>query len=179
MLLKDNIPLTYVFGKIKKEVFFVTLYGVGIALLYDNFHVTRLSIPLSVPMILATVLSLLLAFKSNQAYDRWWEARIIWGAIVNDSRTLARQIMTMTNTDYLSDELDIFRERFIKRQIAWSHILGTSLRGLPLNLGYTGIDPAEIEYISRYDNKPAALLEPHARDLNYALGKNGSTHTSR
>ena len=69
MLLKENIPVTYIFGKIWKEITFVTTYAVLIAVLYNNFHFTRISIPIAVPTILGTVISLLLAFKSNQAYD--------------------------------------------------------------------------------------------------------------
>ena len=78
MLLKSNIPITYILGKIKGGLIAVTIYSVFIAILYDTFHVTRITIPLSVPMVLGTVISLLLGFRSNQAYDRWWEARIIW-----------------------------------------------------------------------------------------------------
>ena len=92
MLLKKNIPFGYIFGKIRFELIIITLYALLVNLLYNNYHLTRISIPISVPTILGTVISLLLGFRSNQAYDRWWEARHIWGAIVNDSRSLARQL---------------------------------------------------------------------------------------
>ena len=118
MLLKDNVPVKYMFGKIKVEVLFVTLYSVLIALLYNNFHITRISIPIAVPTILGTVISLLLAFKSNQAYDRWWEARTIWGAIVNDTRTLTRQLFTFIDDPYGAENEKAFCERMAKRQIA-------------------------------------------------------------
>ena len=42
--------------------------------------------------LLGFVLSLLLLFRTNTAYDRWWEGRRLWGAIVNDSRNLALKI---------------------------------------------------------------------------------------
>jgi len=38
---------------------------------------------------LGTVLGLLLVFRTNTAYDRWWEGRKLWGQLVNDSRSLA------------------------------------------------------------------------------------------
>ncbi|MBT1710513.1 hypothetical protein KK062_19875 [Fulvivirgaceae bacterium PWU5] len=172
MLLKNKIPLTYALGKIRKEIVLVTAYAVLIALIYDKFHFTRISIPLSVPMVMVTVLSLLLAFKSNQAYDRWWEARTIWGAIVNESRTLARQITTMTYTEYDTEALDIFRDRFVKRQIAWAYVLGQSLRGARAFKGLEDLlVDTERHYIERYDNKSFALLELHGRDLNFAMRK--------
>ena len=44
----------------------------------------------------SVIMGVLLVFRTNSAYDRWWEARTVWGAIVNDSRTLARQIKTLS-----------------------------------------------------------------------------------
>lgn len=43
----------------------------------------------SVYSLLGFVISLLLVFRTNTAYDRWWEGRKLWGAVVNDSRNLA------------------------------------------------------------------------------------------
>ncbi|MEJ7558503.1 MAG: bestrophin family ion channel [Pedobacter sp.] len=170
MLLKENIPVKYIFGKIKVEVMFVTLYAVLIAVLYNNFHITRISIPIAVPTMLGTVISLLLAFKSNQAYDRWWEARTIWGAIVNDTRTLTRQLLTFVDDPYGEDNERAFCERMAKRQVAWCHALSRHLRGHdPL----TGLDKLiskeDIEFISRYNNIPLALQELQGVDLRNAF----------
>jgi putative membrane protein len=130
MLLKGKIPLSYTLGKIKYEVLSILGYSILVWLLYHNFHFVRIAIPLSVPAILGTVISLLLGFRSNQAYDRWWEARHIWGAIVNDSRTLARQAGCFMDKEYKEDEIIQFRAHFINRQIAWCHSLGQTLRGM-------------------------------------------------
>ena len=118
MLLKNNIPIGYVFGKIKTEVTVVTVYCIAVAIAYHYLHFTRISIPISVPSTMGTVLSLLLAFRSNQAYDRWWEARTLWGAIVNDSRSLARMIITYPSTEYNAYSVSRFQKIMIKRQIA-------------------------------------------------------------
>jgi len=170
MLLKHNIPLTYIFGKITKELILVTVYAVGIVVLYENFHFTRISIPIAVPALLGTVISLLLAFRSNQAYDRWWEARILWGAIVNDSRTIARQILYFIDDPYYSAEIQLFKERFIKRQIAWAYGLSQSLRKTnPIS----GLDrlmkEEELEFVKGYTNVPMSILELHARDIKRAM----------
>ena len=90
MLLKKNIPFQYIFGKIKYKTIGVAIYTIAVTVLYQIYHFSHFTIPLAVPTLMITVVSLLLAFRSNQAYDRWWEARTIWGAIVNDSRTLSR-----------------------------------------------------------------------------------------
>ncbi|WP_454803829.1 bestrophin family protein [Mucilaginibacter phyllosphaerae] len=173
MLLKENIPVTYIFGKIKKEVLLVTVYSVFIAIMYNTFHFTRISIPIAVPTILGTVISLLLAFKSNQAYDRWWEARTLWGAIVNDTRSLTRQLLTFVDTPYAEDEQRAFCEKLAKRQVAWCYALSRHLRKENPLQGLEHLISAEdLQHVKRYDNVPVGLLELQAADLRsaYKLG---------
>ena len=54
---------------------------------YFNFHST-----IAVHSLLGFIMGLLLVFRTNSAYDRWWEGRKIWGALVNVSRGLAHQL---------------------------------------------------------------------------------------
>ncbi|PSR53869.1 hypothetical protein AHMF7605_10250 [Adhaeribacter arboris] len=170
MLLKKNIPISYVFGKVKYEITFVIIYATIIGVWDKYFHVINISIPLSVPMVLGTVLSLLLAFKSNQAYDRWWEARIVWGAIVNDSRTLVRQLLYFMADPYISVSIKDFQDRFVNRQIAWCYSLGQSLRNQsPTHRLNKYLQPEELEFVSKHDNVPNALLQLHGRDLKRML----------
>lgn len=170
MLLKKNIPLNYVFGKIKVEFLTVVVYSVIVAVVYYHFHLLRFSIPLSAPMIMGTVISLLLAFRSNQAYDRWWEARMIWGAIVNDSRTLGRQIKTLSKEAYQGDEFFFFKQRFIKRQIAWCYSLSRSLRNQDSVIGLEKyLVKGDMQHLKNYSNTPMALLELHGHDIQQAL----------
>ncbi|RZJ85143.1 MAG: hypothetical protein EOO20_20395 [Chryseobacterium sp.] len=170
MLLKNRIPISYVFGKIKFEVFFVAFYASIISLVSDNFDIGHLSLPIAIPMIVGTVISLLLGFRSNQAYDRWWEARIVWGAIVNDSRTLTRQILSFIRDPEYSVEINLFQERFVKRQMAWSYCLGQSLRDNDPDMGLNRyLEKHEMVFINHHDNKPNALLQLHSRDLKYAM----------
>ncbi len=170
MLLREKIPLKYVFGKIRFELLFILVYSSIVYELYHNVHFIRISIPLSVPAILGTVISLLLGFRSNQAYDRWWEARHIWGAIVNDSRSLARETLWFMQNDYGNPHLDILKNQIIRRQIGWAFSLGQHLRGQsPLTGLEEYISLEELETVSRYSNVPAALLNMHGRDIKEAL----------
>ncbi|PSL30285.1 bestrophin family protein [Dyadobacter jiangsuensis] len=170
MLLKKNIPIGYIFGKIKYEILFVTIYGIAIEVIYQNFHITNISIPMTVHSVLGTIISLLLAFRSNQAYDRWWEARIVWGAIVNDSRTFARQILSLMEDPLDPDRIDGFKKRMIKRQIAWCYALGKGLRrDDPMPMVSKFVSEEELEYLKDFDNKHVGLVQLHARDLNNAL----------
>lgn len=170
MLLKKNIPFRYVFGKIKYEIVGISIYAMSIAIIYYVYPSVRITIPLSVPSVLGTVMSLLLGFRSNQAYDRWWEARQIWGAIVNESRTLARQVMSFTNNAYDSDDVKAFRKRMIYRQIAWCYSLGRHLRKENTITGLEKyLDKSELEYLKKVDNVPSALVHEMGADLHMAL----------
>ena len=170
MLLKKNIPIGYVFGKVKIELLMIFLYSLAIAVIHEWFLKLPISIPLAVPTILGTVISLLLGFRSNQAYDRWWEARQVWGAIVNDSRTLARQVLAFTESQYEEDEVHQMRQRMVRRQIAWCYALGQSLRRMNPTGGLDKfLSRRELESLSRFNNVPMALLDQHARDLRRGL----------
>lgn len=170
MLLKKGIPLRYIFGTIRYEILAVTVYTLLINVLYYQYGLQEIAIPLAIPMVLGTVLSLLLAFRSNQAYDRWWEARTIWGAIVNDSRSLVRQLTSMINNANESEEIRHFRDQFVRRQIAWNYALGQSLRKKdPLKGLDRLLSRRELNFVSKFDNIPAGLLQMHSRDLRYAL----------
>lgn len=170
MLLNKRIPLKYILGKIKYELAFVLTYGIAFEIIHHNMSINYISIPMTVPTILGTIISLLLAFRSNQAYDRWWEARIIWGAIVNDSRTLARQIQSFLDNNGLdTEDIRLMQQRVIYRQIAWCYALGRGLRRenpLPHIDKYISED--EINYVAEFDNAHVAILDMQAKDLREA-----------
>ena len=77
-----------------------------------------MSIPPSVVAILGGALAILLAFRNASAYERWWEARKIWGMIVNESRTFTRQALTVADPDNVPDELLQSSYKLVRGQIA-------------------------------------------------------------
>jgi putative membrane protein len=169
MLLKKRIPLKYVLGKIKVELALVIIYTIGFEIIHHFYHAISINIPIAVPTIIGTIISLLLAFKSNQAYDRWWEARIVWGAIVNDSRTLIRQVIAFYKDPDFSIEANDFKERFAKRQAAWCYALAQSLRGKdPIQPIKTLLNENELRFVKNHKHVPNALLMLHAKDLKKA-----------
>lgn len=172
MLLKKKIPMKYVLGKIKIELILVVAYVISFDLIHRYFDAVVMNIPIAIPTIIGTVISLLLAFKSNQAYDRWWEARMIWGAIVNDSRTLLRQVIGFYKDPDFSVEADEFKGSFAKRQAAWCYSLGQALRGKdPLKPIKNLLTPEEFRYVSKHKHVPNAILILHSRALKIAKDK--------
>ncbi|PSR53759.1 hypothetical protein AHMF7605_09595 [Adhaeribacter arboris] len=165
MLIEKRIPFKYLFNKIKLDVLRVFLFSILFQILKHFFVDYLPAIPITLPSILGTSISLILAFKLNHSYDRWWEARKIWGAIVNDSRTLILQVKGFANNNVFTP-VDSIIKRMAFRQIGWCYSLGQSLRGLnPLADLDTYISAEEIAYIQPQTNKPLALLMGHVNDI--------------
>ncbi len=81
--------------KVLKNVFFVAVYSCLIALISHHYPVIKIG---GGPFEYAgLILGLVLVFRINAGYDRWWEARKIWGDIVNNTRNFGLQILHQTD----------------------------------------------------------------------------------
>jgi putative membrane protein len=165
MLLDTKLPIRYIFRDILPDIIRVFFISVVFQLLKQYLAQDIPLIPLQLPTVLGGSISLLLAFKISQSYDRWWEARKVWGAITNDSRTLVLQARTFV-ADNASFSPDLSIQALAYRQIAWCYSLGQSLRGLdPMHCLDQFLPEQELAYIQRHANKPLALLDLHAQQI--------------
>lgn len=162
MLLNRPIPLSFLLGKIKYEALAVFVFANLTFFLRHYIGLEILSIPLGITALVGTSISLLLAFRTNQSYERWWEARVIWGGIVNDSRSLVRQLITFLPDTAPSESIpDVAR-----RQIGWSYLLGETLRRQPTEtLVKTHIPLAEQADVLAAVHQPLAVLQGHAHHI--------------
>jgi len=82
--------------------------------------------------IYGTMLAILIGFRTNEAYNRYWEARILWGQLVNQSRNFARMVLSLINSSSLthekSGEVSEFHQELIYRQLAYNNALRLHLR---------------------------------------------------
>ncbi len=100
------------------------------------FHYTALEhteLPLLPLTVLITALSMFLAFQINQCYERWWEARRLWGQLVNISRCFGRQVTTLISAQRLGAIADenaakLLHQKLLYRQIAYVNVLRICLR---------------------------------------------------
>lgn len=76
-------------GIILELLFITTVASVVVGL--SAAGIANLAIPALPLTLTAPALGLLITFRTNQAYDRWWEARKIWGAVINKTRDMTRQ----------------------------------------------------------------------------------------
>ncbi len=162
MLLNKGIPFSYIVRKVKLELLFVTAIGIVVYYATSLFKDYIPPMPIAIPAFLGTAISVILSFKLNQSYDRWWEARKIWGSIVNDSRNLVLQLQA-----FLKPGNDDTIRKLTFRQIAWCFALGRSLRELePLQNLNEYLSEQELDKIRGHRNKPLAILQLNVRDLS-------------
>ena len=134
---KESGPLPYSFwlgalvlrGSVTSRIIIdVLLFGVVAfaAVLVSRFSAEYFSINLAVPVgpfeAAGAVLGLLLVLRFNAGYDRWWEARKLWGGIVNQSRNLAISALSYGPED------DLWRVKFVRWAAAFPHVIRRSLR---------------------------------------------------
>jgi putative membrane protein len=161
MLLNKRIPILYILGTIKMEIVFVAIIGGSAFYLAELFNEEIPEMPITIPAFLGTAISVILSFKLNQSYDRWWESRRVWGSIVNDSRNLILQLQSFVKAGNNDAVRTIGR-----RHIGWCFCLGQSLRGLnPLDNLNNYLTPEEHRALSKHSNKPLSILQLNSRHI--------------
>ncbi len=105
------------------HIIWLTLFMGSIAALY-YFEIITFSIPWLPVSVIGTAVAFYVGFKNNQAYDRMWEARKIWGGIVNDSRTWGMMVdgfisNFFTDNQLTKEEIHKIKQRLIYRHIGW------------------------------------------------------------
>lgn len=161
MIYDKKVPLRYIFNKIKYDLLNVTIIGLSTYYMTYIFRKDIPEMPITIPAFIGTAISVLLSFKLNQSYDRWWEARKIWGAIVNDSRSFVLQMQS-----FIKKGNDDAVKRISYRHIAWLYSLGQSLRGQnPTENIEQFLTEEEILLIQKHNNKPLAILQLNSDDI--------------
>ena len=78
--------------------------------------------------LLGFVISLLLVFRTNTAYERWWEGRKLWGSLVNNSRNLAIKIHALLGNRQPEDRVFFRRVIPLYARVLWAHLQSEKLR---------------------------------------------------
>jgi putative membrane protein len=168
MLLTRLPSILYTLKKARIEFLYSLILSLSFSFITYNYYEYIPQIPISIPTFLGTAISILLSFKLSQSYDRWWEARKIWGTIVNESRSFTLQLQS-----FITDDNDNALKQIAFRQIAWCFCLGQSLRGLdPVANLEKYISEEDIKKITSHSNKPLALLQLNTLQIA-ALKNNG------
>jgi putative membrane protein len=101
--------------------------------------------------LVGVALALFLGFRNSSAYDRWWEGRKLWGALVNTMRTLTRQVLTMTGDAPGKRE-------FLNMLVAFTYAMRDQLRGDRFARGAELLPPPLAAEVDRARYKPFIIL---------------------
>ena len=130
MIVRQRLRLDKTLRFSWKNILFSLMCG-GIACVgHYHLNITSIFIPPAVVAILGTALAIILGFRNSAVYERWWEARDIWGGIASESRTFTRQAMTIVEPKNYSDELFKVAASAVKQQLAWVNAMRLQLRGI-------------------------------------------------
>jgi len=127
------------------------LFSTGVTVLHG--HVFAWKIPLNfVPFsLIGLTLAIFLGFRNSTSYARYWEARVLWGGILNETRSLTRGALTLLNGP-------VEVRPFVHRLIAFVHAARHQLRGTDPRADFARLLPAdEVERLMAARSKPMLL----------------------
>jgi ion channel-forming bestrophin family protein len=114
------------------HIIWLTAWAIAVVAIHSIFHDYWIDIPWLPISIIATAVAFYIGFKNNSSYDRMWEARKIWGGIVNSSRMWSTTMRAYISNQFRNEkltksELHSIHERLIYRHIAWLYTLRSQL----------------------------------------------------
>ncbi|MBK3460121.1 bestrophin family protein [Pseudomonas haemolytica] len=114
-------------GYVGWSLFWLLLWDVAVTVDFMLFLTTKINLPLMPLTLLGSALVVLISFRNSSAYNRWWEARTLWGAMVNNSRSFARQVLTLL--DDTPGEVNPVKSTLLRRHVAYVNCLAAHLKG--------------------------------------------------
>ncbi|MGV6830835.1 MAG: bestrophin family protein [bacterium] len=133
MYTRRIFPVMGVIKWTRRRLLLFMLLGTIPVVLFDIVGLKWLHVPWLPLGVLGTAVAFLVSFKNNASYDRLWEARKIWGGIVNASRSWTIMVKDFINNDHAKEVLSkeglfkIHRE-LVHRHVAWLTALRYQLR---------------------------------------------------
>jgi len=161
MILDDSPRASKILHEVWKPLAALFVWDVAVTITYFYLPFTAPSLPLT---IFGTVLGLFLSFRDNSAYQRWWEGRVLWGAMINASRSLARSTIAFLPDD--PGQVHDLKRSIVLRQIAYVHALRCHLRRQdPCEDVDRFLSPGESAEPMARTNPPNALLDGTAKRI--------------
>lgn len=174
MLLTNNIPLNRIISGTWKNVVFSLVTSTFAYFINELWLSNYFTFPVFVPTVLGTALAFFIGFNNNQAYDRWWEARKIWGSLVNNSRTWAREVLQFIGPSpgLNKKDLEVKKIRLVKRHIAFLYALKSSLRNSKPVVYGGHLAEEEQHIVEQQTNIHNAILTIQLKEIDelYKLG---------
>jgi len=132
MIVPRTRQLRTMLAYVGRPLLILVLYDLAVVSAYKLMKWNWVAMP-HIPLALfGSAIGIIVAFRNQSAYARWWEARTLWGAVVNNSRSWARQITTVMMPLSAAEvhDLEEMQRRLVYHQIAYVHALRQHLRQL-------------------------------------------------
>lgn len=145
----------------------LTVFAISIVvtLAYREIPLLHYSITATPFVLIGLPLGIFLGFRNNTAYDRFWEGRKLWGALVNTSRSLTRQILTLIEpqpeaTETSHEAVSELEKKIVHMLIGYVHALRHHLRDSdPWSTLERTLPEGEVERVRGEPNVPIAILQ--------------------
>lgn len=162
MILPGRAHLGHIMRYVGKPLIWLLAWDVAVTAFWYFIDPTFAQFPALPVTLLGSAVAVYLSFRNTTAYARWWEARTLWGAMVNASRTLSREAMT-----FLPNEATAVT--VTRRQVAYVHALRLHLRRQsPWDELSARLPPEEVERLRTVGNVPNAIHARTARIITEA-----------
>jgi putative membrane protein len=165
-MIVDSVPsFRQIAHEVWKPLFALFLWDVIVTVTYTFFPFHAPALPLT---LFGSALALFLGFRVNSAYERWWEGRTLWGAMINASRSLAR----ITRNQMPDPDARDLKRSIVLRQIAYVHALRCQLRRQPADQEVLRqLSKGEAEPALKRTNIANGLLDGTGRRVDDAVRK--------
>ncbi|NNE28821.1 MAG: hypothetical protein HKN16_04270 [Saprospiraceae bacterium] len=132
MYVKKNFGFKSLMRFTGGHIIWMTIWVTTVTAVHEATHWSFLSIPWLPISVIGTAVAFYVGFKNNQAYDRLWEARKIWGAIVNSSRAWGAAVKGFVTNQFADESLskaDLYaiQQKLIYRHVGWLYALRSQL----------------------------------------------------
>lgn len=137
---------------IAPQLAWVTAFAALVTFLHGQVFAWKVPLNFAAFSLVGLTLAIFLAFRNNTSYARWWEARTLWGAVLNETRSLLRQAATLVDDPAATRVLGA-------RLIAFVHALRHQLRGTDPTADFARLlDEADRARLVDARFRPAMLL---------------------
>ncbi|MGN4152071.1 bestrophin family protein [Burkholderia gladioli] len=151
---------------VAKPFLILLIWDVAVTLLWSSTHIKWFDYPNLPLTLLGSVIAVYLSFRNSIAYARWAESRLLWGSLVNSSRTLVRECIM-----FVADPKDV--ETVVRRQVAFVNALRLHLRSQGVDpQALNGLPGSEVESFENVENVPNMILCNTAVKLNCSISSN-------
>lgn len=147
------------------------LFMLSLAIVYFHGAIFSFKVPLNpTPLTLfGFVLALFLGFRNSASYDRFWEGRKLWGALLNVTRSLTRQALTLGNDTANDARVLDFVQMLTALTYALKHQLRTTSAEEDLR---KYLNPVQFDQVAEAKYKPVVLMKLLARWVQQAREEN-------